>query len=178
MQRLSNPARELLRKRRALINEIHFTHVKLERLLRAMVPRETTGRNGYTLREQWQHDHHAAQAIVNIGVELGLPAGPCVCAESEALLEMLRHADRLDRLNPLRDTRVREALRDVREFVLRSWSALLQDLRAVGNGAVLDQVTEQHRLEGVHYKTLQRDNTGASRNEDRGGLAYSIKRSE
>ncbi|MBL7950264.1 MAG: hypothetical protein JNM62_00975 [Flavobacteriales bacterium] len=155
-QKLSQ-RRERLQVRRALINELHFTHANMTRLLRAIAPRESNGRLGALLRDQLAHDQRAQRAVTDLGMDLGSPPGPCVCAESEAVLEVVHHADRVDRDVARRDLGIVDALREARVFIIRRWGALLDGVeREQGDGPMFDRILSLQANEADSHRDLVR----------------------
>lgn len=157
MERKLSQRRQRLELRRALINEIHFTYANLAKLMRAIVPREEKGRLGKLLKEQLTHDQQAQQDIVEVGLELGMPPGPCVCADSEALLEAVHHADRVERSVPTRDLGILDALRETRVFIIRRWGALLDGVeQEQGAGTMFERILRAQGLEADQHRELVR----------------------
>lgn len=157
MERTIDKRRERREQRRSVINEIHFTHAKLERLLRAMVPREADTQLGPVLGRQLLQERQALRATIELGLEMGMPPGPCVCAESEAILETVHHADRLDRRDTDRDKRIAECLRDTRVFVIRRWGVLLDNVEMEeGSGPLFEHVLRLQSEEADHHRELVR----------------------
>lgn len=149
---------EAMTRRRALINEIHFTHDKLIRLLRAMVPRERQGALGHALAEHLSHDVGAQRQVVELGMDMGTPPGPCVCVDAETVLEIVHHADRLDRTFAPRDRSILEALKGVRAFLIRCWALLLDGIDGTeGRGPLFDRVLGLQGQEAELHRALVRE---------------------
>lgn len=157
MERTIDKRRERREQRRSVINEIHFTHAKLERLLRAMAPREVGSQLGPILGRQFVQERQALRATIELALEMGMPPGPCVCAESEAMLEAVHHADRLDRKAPDRDQRIAECLRDIRVFIIRRWGMLLDNVETEeGPGPLFEHVLRLQSEEADLHRELVR----------------------
>lgn len=160
--------RERLQHRRTLLNEIHFTYSNLAKLIRAMIPREANGRLGRLLKHQLAHDQQAQHAVVELGMDLGLPPGPCVCADSEAVLEVIHHADRADRTFAKRDVGIVEALREARVFIIRLWGSLLDGVEEEqGHGPMFERVFRLQGSEADQHRELVR--TAAVLHDDEHG---------
>lgn len=157
MDRTIIKRRKDLLHRRNLLNEIHFTHVNLARALRAMVPRELSGRLGRALKGQHDHDEKARQVLADLGMDLGMPPGPCVCADSMAVLAALRYADRVDRGDAHRDVGIISALREVRVFVIRLWGALLDGIeQEQGRIGMFQRILRLQEEEADQHRDLVR----------------------
>lgn len=157
MERMIDKSRQRREQRRTMINEIHFTHSRLERLLRAMAPRESNGRSGPMLGRQLAHEQQALRMTIEIALDMGMPPGPCVCAESEAILGTVHHADRLDRRNAQRDRRIAECMGDARMFIIRRWGALLDNVELEeGPGPLFDRVLHLQSDEADRHRELVR----------------------
>lgn len=149
---------ETMTRRRALVNEIHFTHDKLARLLRAMAPRERQGAIGQTVVEHLNHESRAQRQVIELGMDMGTPPGPCVCADAETVLEIVHHADRLDRSSTRRDRSILEALKGVRAFLIRCWAVLLEGIDGnEGRGPLFDRVLGLQGEEAELHRALVRE---------------------
>jgi hypothetical protein len=151
----------MMTQRRALINEIHFTYEKLVKLLRAMAPRERHGVIGGVVQDHLAHDIRTQHRVVELGLDLGMPPGPCVCADAETVLEIVHHADRLDRSSSRRDRSILEALKGVRAFLIRCWAVLLNGIdECEGRGPLHERILAFQGDEAELHRALVREING------------------
>lgn len=168
MNRALSQVRRRQETRRDLINEIHFTYANLARLMRGIAQREMSGRLGSLLSEQLGHDQRAQQAVVDLGMELGSPPAPCVCAKSEAILELVHHADRVDRSAAQRAAGLVESLREARIFIIRLWSALLDGVGTEqGHSPTFQRILRLQANEADRHRELVR--MASSLGDEHGG---------
>lgn len=152
---------EIQRERRArtqnVINEIHFTHDRMSRLLRAMMSRETKGTLGDLINVQYGHHLMALRGIVSLALDLGLPPGLCVCAESAALVEAVYTADRAPRADVNRSLRIMERLLEVHRYIIGSWNRLAEELKQDAHDVALYRTAIKHQTrEGEQHRALVR----------------------
>lgn len=173
MDRPWNKQRERLNRRQGVINEIHFTHNRLARLLRAMAPREAHGSIGSLLAAEHAHDNHSLRAIITLALDLGMPPGPCVCAEGDALVEAIYHADRIPRVEPVRVRRILENLRDARRYIVGLWGRLAYELEeAIEDRELYRLVVRSQHAEAEQHRGLVR----AIADMEGGGDSNDLKR--
>lgn len=129
--------REHRARQQTVINEIHFTHDRMSRLMRAMTARETKGPIGDLITAQHAHHLMALRGIISLALDLGAPPGPCVCAEGAALVEAVYTADRAPRADVNRALRIMERLLEVHRYVIGLWSRLADELKLLADDVEL-----------------------------------------
>lgn len=134
--------------RRALIDELHFSYMNLVRLLRAMATRELSGRLSRLLADQAAQDQRSLRITVELALDMGMPPRACVCAEAEALIAGVYHADRQDRKSAQRELGILERLRSVRAFLILQWGRLLDSLGTT-------ELLQGHKADMLHVQTRE-----------------------
>ena len=144
----SQKERQERERRRALIDEVHFSYANLVRLLRAMSTRELPNRLGRLLADQTAQDQRSLRTTVELALDMGMPPRACVCAEAEALIAGVYHADRQDRKSAQRELGILERLRSVRAFLILQWGRLLDSLGTT-------ELLQGHKADMLHVQTRE-----------------------
>lgn len=143
---------ERLMTARKAIDELHFVHVRLGLLLKALVRRVPEEPVGRVLSAHHRSRKELDAQLVSIAFEYGMPVRPCVCAEAEALLEHVYHQER----SALREHRIAallDGLKQIHNFLLRTWRSLLDQLRD-GTDGLFDACVRLQAAEAALHRDL------------------------
>ncbi|HEY0978471.1 MAG TPA: hypothetical protein VGE21_13445 [Flavobacteriales bacterium] len=138
--------------RRDAINALHFTYRGLQRLMPTMV-RRSEGLLERVLMDQQRVDRAVDAVLVDAAVGHGHPPRSCVCQEAGSLLGELYHADRTPA--PLqRNKLLVHALRNVRAFLVRTYTRLLEALPDEVHPALRATALELQQREADQHREL------------------------
>lgn len=174
MERSWEQQRKRMARRQAVLNEIHFTHDRMARLLRAMMAREGKGHFGELIVEQHAHELKALRGIVSLALDLGTPPGPCVCAEGAALVEAIYNADRLPRADVNRVLRIQERLLEARRSIIGLWSRLADEVKQDHHDQELyPTIIRYQSLEADQHRSIVRSIARTGNGHDVDGMMRS-----
>lgn len=146
--------RQAIARRRAAINELHFTYKGLMRLLPAIARRVEPEPLGEELVAEHAEDARNLQHLHDMSLEHGLPPGACVCEEAAELVENVYHADRVGREKPRRTLGIVLALKAVRMYLILSWGRLLSALHGVVPPSLQSGAADMQRREAKQHHDL------------------------
>ncbi|MBK8498458.1 MAG: hypothetical protein IPL52_06470 [Flavobacteriales bacterium] len=149
-----NRLKEGFKRRRAAINELHFTYKGLMRLLPAIARRVEPEPLGEELAAEHAEDARNLQHLNDASVEHGLPPGACVCEEAAELVENVYHADRVGRTTPGRTLGIVLALKSVRMYLILSWGRLLSALHGDVPPTLQNEAADIQRREAKQHRDL------------------------
>lgn len=141
-------------RRRAAINELHFTYKGLKRLLPAIARRVDREPLGSELVAEHVDDVRNLQHLRDVTLEHGQPPGPCECEEAAELVEGVYHADRSVRVTKERTLAIVVALKAVRMYLIRGWGRLLAALNGTTLPAMRTEAADMQRREAKHHHDL------------------------
>lgn len=140
--------------RRALINELNFTYRRLLRLLPALVKRIDAPLNAL-LRRQHRIDKVIVERLDRAAAQQGEPPEPCVCAEANALVENVYHAERTAP-KPKRASATVLALKAVRSFLIRTWGQLIAKTAPASVSSLQEEARTLQQCEADQHRELAR----------------------
>lgn len=148
------PLQETATTRRSFINELNFTYRRLLRLLPALTRRVGPVPLGAVLDHQHAVDASIADDLGHLAAQHGRAPEPCECAEANALVENLYHADRAATTPAGRTAAIVRALKSVRTFLIRAWGGLINTLSPETQPAYLQEARELQRREAELHREL------------------------
>ncbi|MEO8589080.1 MAG: hypothetical protein ABI432_06920 [Flavobacteriales bacterium] len=146
--------KETASKRRSIINELNFTYKRLLRLLPGIIKHVDPDPVGVVLTEQDRADRAIAQGLEHVAKELGQPPEPCVCADADAMVEGLYHADRSAPTREARGPATILALKALRAFLIRLWGRLIATFAHEERSRPLSKVMALQEREGELHRNL------------------------
>jgi hypothetical protein len=120
--------REGFQRRGEAINNLRFTYKRLLRLLPAIIRRAPEPRLADVLLDQHILDVKGDAQLTNVAMDLEQPPAPCVCEESNVLVENVYNADRASATPTVRTWGIVSALKAVRTHIIRTWGKLIGDI--------------------------------------------------
>jgi hypothetical protein len=120
--------REGYQRRGEAINDLGFTYKRLLRLLPAMIRRAPEPRLADVLIDQHVLDVKGGAALTDVAMDLGQPPAPCVCEQSNVLVENVYNADRASATPIVRTWGIVRALKAVRTHLIRTWGKLIGEI--------------------------------------------------
>ncbi len=155
--RMSKPrfknAMERWRYQRETINQLHFVYQRLQRMLPRMARRVSEQPLVQVLVDQQQRDGTIAERLAHVASVHGLPPQPSFSETANAIVSEFyvseRRASRTER-----DGVVLTSLRSVREYLLETWSRLVETLATEEEIGFRNEVTALMQQEEERYKEL------------------------
>ena len=140
--------------RRTVINELNFTYRRLLRLLSPLAKRIEAPFNA-VLRRQHRIDKVVAERLDRAASQQGETPEPCVCAEANALVENVYHAERTAP-KPQRAAATIRALKVVRSFLIRTWGQLIEKAAPSSASALQEEARTLQQCEADQHRELAR----------------------